>query len=159
MHAPKIIPEIIFIPAIRNNFIEPIIIQSMDKIRNLAELRELKQKLQSKTKLRDKSEAPERLIQVKVAMATCCIASGSRETMNYLVDELDKRNIDAVVTQTGCMGYCYAEPTVEVILPGKEPMVFGYVDAKKADEIIEKYIKGGMLVEGIIPVNYKKIDQ
>lgn len=131
----------------------------MDKIRNLAELRELKQKLQSKTKLRDKSEAPERLIQVKVAMATCCIASGSRETMNYLVDELDKRNIDAVVTQTGCMGYCYAEPTVEVILPGKEPMVFGYVDAKKADEIIEKYIKGGMLVEGIIPVNYKKIDQ
>lgn len=159
MHAPKIIPEIVFIPAIRNNFIEPIIIQSMDKIRNLAELRELKQKLQSKTKLRDKSEAPERLIQVKVAMATCCIASGSRETMNYLVDELDKRNIDAVVTQTGCMGYCYAEPTVEVILPGKEPMVFGYVDAKKADEIIEKYIKGGMLVEGIIPVNYKKIDQ
>ena len=131
----------------------------MDKIKNLADLRELRNRLQSKTKHRDKSEAPDQLIQVKVAMATCCIASGSRETMNYMVDELDKRNIDAVVTQTGCMGYCYAEPTVEVILPGKEPMVFGYVDAKKADEIIEKYIKGGMLVEGIIPVNYKKIDQ
>ncbi len=56
------------------------------------------------------------------------------------------------------MGYCYAEPTVEVIIPGKEPVVFGYVDVKKADEIIEKYIKGGELVEGIIPVNYKKID-
>jgi NADP-reducing hydrogenase subunit HndB len=130
----------------------------MDKIRNLADLRELKDKLQSKTKLRDKSETPEQMVQIKVAMATCCIASGSRETMNYIVDELDKRNIDAVVTQTGCMGYCYAEPTVEVILPGKEPMVFGYVDSRKADEIIEKYIKGGMLVEGIIPVNYKKID-
>ena len=101
----------------------------------------------------------EQLVQIKVAMATCCIASGSRETMNYIVDELDKRNIDAVVTQTGCMGYCYAEPTIEVMLPGKEPMVFGYVDVKKADEIIEKYIKGGALVEGIIPVNYKKIDQ
>jgi NADP-reducing hydrogenase subunit HndB len=131
----------------------------MNKIKNLADLRDLKDKFQSKTKLRDKSETPEQLVQVKVAMATCCIASGSRETMNYIVDELDKRNIDAVVTQTGCMGYCYAEPTVEVILPGKEPMVFGYVDVKKADEIIEKYIKGGTLVEGIIPVNYKKIDQ
>ncbi len=131
----------------------------MTKIKNLADLRELKDKLQSKTKLRDKSESPDQLVQIKVAMATCCIASGSRETMNYIVDELDKRNIDAVVTQTGCMGYCYAEPTVEVFLPGKEPMVFGYVDAKRADEIIEKYIKGGMLVEGIIPVNYKKIDQ
>ena len=131
----------------------------MTKIKNLADLRELKDKLQSKTKLRDKSESPDQLVQIKVAMATCCIASGSRETMNYIVDELDKRNIDAVVTQTGCMGYCYAEPTVEVIVPGKESLVFGYVDAKRADEIIEKYIKGGILVEGIIPVNYKKIDQ
>jgi NADP-reducing hydrogenase subunit HndB len=131
----------------------------MDKIKNLADLRNLKDKLQSKTKLRDKSETPEQMIQVKVAMATCCIASGSRETMNYLVDELDKRNIDAVVTQTGCMGYCYAEPTVEVTVPGKEPVVFGYVDATRANEIIEKYIKAGTLVEGIIPVNYQKIDQ
>ena len=131
----------------------------MNKIKNLADLRELKDKLQSKTRLRDKSESPDQLVQIKVAMATCCIASGSRETMNYMVDELDKRNIDAVVTQTGCMGYCYAEPTVEVILPGKEPMVFGYVDARKVDEIIDKYIKGGTLVEGIIPVNYKKIEQ
>jgi len=131
----------------------------MNKIKNLADLRDLKEKLQTKTKLRDKSETPELMVQVKVAMATCCIASGSRETMNYIVDELNKRNIDAVVTQTGCMGYCYAEPTVEVIIPGKEPLVFGYVDVRKADEIIEKYIKGGILVEGIIPVNYKKIDQ
>lgn len=131
----------------------------MNKIKNLADLRELKEKVQSKTKLRDKSEIPEQMVQIKVAMATCCIASGSRETMNYIVDELDKRNIDAVVTQTGCMGYCYAEPTVEVTLPGKESLVFGYVDAKRANEIIEKYIKNGMLVEGIIPVNYKKIDQ
>jgi NADP-reducing hydrogenase subunit HndB len=131
----------------------------MNKIKNLADLRDLKDKLQSKTKLRDKSENPELMVQVKIAMATCCIASGSRETMNYIVDELDKRNIDAVVTQTGCMGYCYAEPTVEVVMPGKEPVVFGYVDTKKADEIIEKYIKSGILVEGIIPVNYKKIEQ
>jgi NADP-reducing hydrogenase subunit HndB len=131
----------------------------MNKIKNLADLRALKERLQTTTKLRDKSEYSESLIQIKVAMATCCIASGSRETMNYIVDELDKRNIEAVVTQTGCMGYCYAEPTVEVSVPGKESIVFGYVDVKKADEIIEKYIKGGMLVEGIIPVNYRKIDE
>jgi NADP-reducing hydrogenase subunit HndB len=131
----------------------------MNQIKNLAELRELKHKLQVKMKLRAKSETSEQIIQVKVAMATCCIASGSRETMNYIVDELEKRNIDAEVTQTGCMGYCYAEPTIEVTIPGKEPVVFGYVDTKKADEIIEKYIKGGMLVDGIIPVNYQKINE
>lgn len=130
----------------------------MGKVKTLDDLRKLRDDLKSKTALRDKSENSENLIQVKVAMATCCIASGSRDTMNYIADEMDKRGIDAVVTQTGCMGYCYAEPTIEVSLPGKEPIIFGYVDEKKADEIIEKYIRNGELVEGIIPINYKNIE-
>jgi NADP-reducing hydrogenase subunit HndB len=77
--------------------------------------------------------------------------------MDFFADELDKRGIGAVITQTGCMSYCYAEPTIEVQMPGKEPVVFGFVDQKRADEIIEKYIKNGELTEGIIPVNYEKI--
>lgn len=131
----------------------------MGKVKTLEDLRKLREELKSNTSLRDKSENPDELVQVKVAMATCCIASGSRETMNYIADELEKRNIEAVVTQTGCMGYCYAEPTVEVKMPGKEAIVFGYVDEKKADEIIEKYVRGGELVEGIIPMNYQSIDE
>lgn len=130
----------------------------MGKVKTLEDLRKLRDELKSKTSLRDRSENPEESVQVKVAMATCCIASGSRETMNFMADELEKRNIEAVVTQTGCMGYCYAEPTVEVTLPGKEPIVFGYVDEKKADLIIEKYVREGELVEGIIPINYQSIE-
>jgi len=109
--------------------------------------------------LREKSNNPESLVQVRVAMATCGIASGAKQVMDFFIEEFDKRNIQAVVTQTGCMGYCFAEPTVEVTLPGKEPVVFGYVDAKKADDIIEKYVKNGELVEGIIPVNYETIEK
>jgi NADP-reducing hydrogenase subunit HndB len=130
----------------------------MGKIKTLDDLRKLRDKAGKSTSLRDKSEHAENIIQIKVAMATCCIASGSRETMTYIAEELDKRNIEAVVTQTGCMGYCYAEPTIEVTIPGKEPVIFGYVDTKKADEIIEKYIREGELVEGIIPANYKTIE-
>ena len=78
--------------------------------------------------------------------------------MDYLVDELDKRNIEAVVTQTGCMGYCYAEPTIEVKMPGTEPVIFGWVDLKKADTIIEKYIRNNELVEGIIPNKFISIE-
>jgi NADP-reducing hydrogenase subunit HndB len=131
----------------------------MGKVKTLNDLRKLREELKSKTNLREKGENAEQLVQVKVAMATCCIASGSRETMNYMADELEKRNIEAVITQTGCMGYCYAEPTVEIKLPGKDPIVFGYVNEKKADEIIEKYIKGGELIDGIIPMNYQNIDE
>jgi len=36
--------------------------------------------------------------------------------------------------------------------------VYGYVDTKRADDIIEKYIKNHELVDGIIPVNYETIE-
>jgi len=130
----------------------------MEKLKSLADLKRIREEAKVKLELRGRGDNPEGLVQVKVAMATCGIASGAKPIMDFFVDELDKRGIGAVVTQTGCMGYCYAEPTVEVQLPGQEPVVFGYVDRKKADEIIEKYIKNGELVEGIIPVNYEKID-
>lgn len=129
----------------------------MAKIKNLAELRKMRDEQQKQLNLREKSNDPEKYVQIKVGMATSGIASGAKRIMDFLIEELDKRGIDAVVTQTGDMGYCYAEPTIEVTRPGEEPIVFGYVDTKRADEIIEKYIKNGELVEGIIPVNYESI--
>jgi NADP-reducing hydrogenase subunit HndB len=131
----------------------------MKKVKSLADLKRMKEDLQANIALREKSEHPEAMTQIKVAMATCGIASGAKEVMDFFITNLAKRNIDAIVTQTGCMGYCYAEPTVEVRLPGQDPVVYGDVDVKKADEIIEKHIKEGELVDGIIPVNYETIDK
>lgn len=130
----------------------------MEKIRTLADLKKRQEEVKSRITLREKAEDPESVVQVKVAMATCGIASGAKVVMEYFIEELDKRNIDAVVTQTGCMGYCFAEPTVEVVLPGVEPIVFGYVDTRRADQIIEMYIKQNELVDGIIPQNYDTIE-
>ena len=130
----------------------------MEKLKSLADLKKIREDAREKLDLRVKGDNPEGLVLVKVAMATCGIASGAKPIMDFFVEELDKRGIGAVVTQTGCMGYCYAEPTVEVQLPGREPVVYGFVDRKRADDIIERYIKNGELVEGIIPVNYEKID-
>ena len=130
----------------------------MAKVKSLSDLKKMREELQSKVNLREKSYHPDEMVQIKVAMATCGIASGAKETMDYIINELDNRAVDAVVTQTGCMGYCYAEPTIEVTLPGEKPVIFGYVDTKKAQEIIEKYIQGGELVDGVIPVTYETID-
>ncbi|NOU59576.1 (2Fe-2S) ferredoxin domain-containing protein [Marinifilum caeruleilacunae] len=130
----------------------------MAKVKSLADLKKIKEELHAKMDLREKSNDPEAQVQIKVGMATCGIASGAKEVMEFLIEATAKRGISTIVTQTGCMGYCYAEPTIEVTIPGKEPVVFGDVDLKKADEVIEKYIKQGELVDGIIPVNYKTID-
>jgi len=130
----------------------------MNKIKSLADLHRIRDEQLTGLQAREKGEVAEDLVQVKVAMATCGIASGAKETMEFMTEALEKRGVDAIVTKVGCMGYCYAEPTIEVKLPDSEPVVFGGVNRDKADEIIEKYIKGGELVDGIIPVNYETVD-
>lgn len=129
----------------------------MAKIKSLAELKAMRENLQSNLDLREKSNNPDAMVQVKVAMATCGIAAGAKQVMEHMMEKADQLKLSIVFTQTGCMGYCHAEPTIEVKVPGKDPIVFGHVDNKKADEILEKYVMNNELVEGIIPVNYEKI--
>ena len=131
----------------------------MNKITSLADLKRIKDQVHSKIRIRENSDAADTLVQIKVGMATCGIASGAKETMSFFIEETERQAIDAVVTQTGCMGYCYAEPTVEVTLPGKEPAVFGFVNKAKAREILDRYIIKGEMVDGMIPVTYKTIDE
>ena len=131
----------------------------MNKVKSLADLKKMRDQAQSGLNIREKSLDPSSHVHVRVAMATCGIASGAKQIMDFFIEQLDRRSVEAVVTQTGCMGYCYAEPTVEVTLPGKEPVVFGDVDQKRADQIIEMYIKTGEFVDGLIPVNYRTIDK
>ena len=76
--------------------------------------------------------------------------------MDTFIDIVEKEKIAATVTQTGCMGYCYAEPTVEVTKTGCNPVIFSYVDAKKAVDIVNRYIKNGELPDGIIQENSQK---
>ncbi len=130
----------------------------MNKIKSLDDLRQLREGMQAKIKLRESGNNAENMVRIKVAMSTCGIASGAKEIMNFMMDELEHKAIEAVVSQTGCMGYCYAEPTIEVTVPGREPIVFGEVDKFRAAEIIEKYIIHNELVDGILPVNYRSID-
>jgi len=98
-------------------------------------------------------------IRVKVALATCSKVAGAGAILDFFTSAVEKRGLDAEVSITGCMGYCYAEPTVEITLPGRDPVVFGDVTVEKADQIIEKYMKRGEQVEGEIPVNYLSIQE
>ncbi len=131
----------------------------MEKIKSLADLKKKREELQSKIELREEGDNVENLVQIKVAMATCGIASGAKQTMEAIIDECKAQSIKAVVSQTGCMGYCYAEPTVEVKKPGEDPIVFGHVDTQKGHDLVTKYIMDGEILEGVIPVNYEKIDK
>jgi NADP-reducing hydrogenase subunit HndB len=129
----------------------------MKTIKSLADLIKNKKEIIARNQGKDNTGIKSEKVRVRVHMGTSGIASGAKEIHEFLTIELEKRNIDAVVVKTGDMGYCFAEPTIEVKRPGEAPLVFGNVDKLRADDIIEKYIKNGELVEGILPINYRVI--
>ncbi|MCL1836995.1 MAG: (2Fe-2S) ferredoxin domain-containing protein [Treponema sp.] len=100
-----------------------------------------------KTDLR-KREVEGKKIQVIVGMGTCGIAAGAKQTLTAFINGLDENNlVDSVaVRQTGCMGMCHSEPSVEVITPDMPAVIYGNVDAAVAKEIIQKHIIGGELL-------------
>lgn len=113
-----------------------------------------KMTLQELRKLRDtkKSEVQKRDIhdkdtQVIIGMGTCGIAAGAKTVLDAFLAELDAQKITTVsVTQTGCMGLCYVEPTVEVNAPGMPSVIYGKVDAAIAKQIVQDHIVNGKLV-------------
>ncbi len=123
----------------------------MSKIKSLEELKKIRERAYENTNLRTTGENNDRIV-LAVGMATCGIAAGARETMSTFMEEVDKNKLENIsVIATGCFGMCYAEPLVEVRMPGKEPVRYGKVDGKRAKEIIEKHImKGTILEEAIV---------
>ena len=118
----------------------------MASIKSLEELKALRDKHKNDVDIRNNMDEENR-IRMAVGMATCGIASGSRDTINALVEEVKKQQLGNVsVVQTGCLGYCYAEPVVEVSMPGKAPVLYGNINAQRARELIERHVKNGETV-------------
>ena len=114
-------------------------------MKSLAELKAIKEKMQSKVVLREGGEE----IRVVVGMATCGIAAGARPVLNAFVEGVNKENLTSKVSvsQTGCVGLCQYEPIVEVYEPGKEKVTYIKVDSEKAKKIAADHLKGGKIVK------------
>jgi len=116
---------------------------------SLDDLRKLRD--EKKTDLR-KRDADGKEIQVIVGMGTCGIAAGAKATLDAFINGLDEHKLvdTCLVRQTGCMGLCHSEPTVEVAAPGMPTIIYGNVDAEVAKSIIQKHIIGKELLDNHI---------
>ena len=110
----------------------------------LDDLRKMRGEKQKAMEMRDSSNKD---VQVIVGMGTCGIAAGAKDTFTALVDTLAEKGLSNVlIRQTGCMGLCHSEPTVEVVAPDMPTVIYGHVDAATAREIVEKHIVGHALI-------------
>jgi len=117
----------------------------------LEELRKIREKVQSKLRLREGKVR----IKIVVGMGTSGIAAGTRDTLMTLLEEIEKRKLsDVVVTQTGEKGFASKEPVVEVIEKNKPTVVYGNMTPEKVKTVIvEHIINGNVVSEYVIAVS------
>lgn len=109
-------------------------------MKSLKELRKIKERALERQRLSGEGSQA----RVVVAMGTCGIAAGARDTMSAILKQLEEKRIsDVVVTQTGCLGLCEYEPIVQVQVSGGEMITYGNIDVQRAGVLLEKHVLGG----------------
>ncbi|WP_372806786.1 ferredoxin [Pontiella sp.] len=104
-------------------------------------LEELRKLREGKKKEMTQRDSGDKSAQIIIGMGTCGIAAGAKEAFDAFLDELNSHDItDTRITQTGCMGLCFSEPTVEVDVPGMPRVIYGNVDGKVARRIVREHI-------------------
>jgi NADP-reducing hydrogenase subunit HndB len=110
----------------------------------LDELRKMREEQKNAVQKRS-TEGKE--ITIIVGMGTCGIAAGAKDTVDSFLKEIDSKGLtDVIVKQTGCMGFCVSEPTVEVHVPGMPDTIYGNVDRAVAKRIVEEHLVGKKMV-------------
>ena len=118
-------------------------------MKSLEELKQIRVKALKNVDIRRSEEVNG--IKLLIGMGTCGIASGARETLNAMIDEIQKQDLHNVfIVQTGCMGHCHAEPMIQISVPGHDPITYGHVTAEKGREIINRHIMKGELIEELL---------
>ncbi|MDI6741991.1 MAG: (2Fe-2S) ferredoxin domain-containing protein [Smithella sp.] len=104
------------------------------------DLKKIKEKVHKEMSLRD----GDRRVKVTVHMGTCGIASGAKEVMDTLLEEIEAAKVhDVVVTTSGCMGLCSREPLVTVEVLNQEPIKYEYVNPNKIRQIFKRHVLSG----------------
>lgn len=105
------------------------------------ELNGLRQAVQQRGE-NDRSRA-----RIIVGMGTCGIAAGAKEVLKAVLQEVENRQLDVLVSQTGCIGMCEKEPLLDVQLPGGPRVTYGHVSAQDVPRIIANHVLNGVIVE------------
>ena len=122
----------------------------MPAIKSLEELKRVREEALAKKQMK---AAPGQ-IQVIVAMGTCGIAAGARDTMKSILNFIETEKLSGVtVTQTGCMGMCEQEPIVQVVIGDSAKVTYGKVNSEVAGQIMKQHVQHGTpLKDYVLPI-------
>jgi NADH:ubiquinone oxidoreductase subunit F (NADH-binding)/NAD-dependent dihydropyrimidine dehydrogenase PreA subunit len=83
--------------------------------------------------------------QIFVGMSTCGLASGAGKVYDAIAAALQEKGLaDHVqLIKAGCVGLCFAEPTVELQLPNQPIVTLGDVTAERGRQLVDELAANG----------------
>ena len=78
---------------------------------------------------------------IRIGTALCGEAAGSKNLLPRIQNVLDALKIDANVSEVGCLGLCFAEPLLDIQLPGQNRVFYRNVSEDDLEPIITSHIK------------------
>ena len=79
---------------------------------------------------------------IRIGTALCGKAAGCDAVIEAVMSSLEENGVAARVSQVGCLGLCFAEPLLDVQIPGGPRVFYGNVTAETAAEIVTSHIAG-----------------
>ena len=117
-------------------------------MKSLEEIKKIREEKRAELDLRVNTASNSREKHILVCHGTGCTSSKSPKIIENLRRIIEEKNVENVrVVQTGCFGLCAKGPIV-IIRP--EDVFYSLVKPEDAEEIIEKHIIGGEIVERLL---------
>jgi len=77
---------------------------------------------------------------VYLGTASCGRAAGATGVLDAINRTLGDQKRDAVVVQVGCVGPCYLEPLMDIVMPGRPRISYANVTPEKIEPIITSHL-------------------
>ena len=103
------------------------------KIESTADLEKIRQEYSNKLYYPDSTK-------VLFGMASCGIAAGAKAAFEKAMQVFPQGN-GIQVSQTGCLGFCEAEPLIEIVQTGKPRVIYQNITEEKIVDVIHSYLE------------------
>jgi len=85
--------------------------------------------------------------EIRVGLATCGVAAGAQRVHDALETSLKSAGLDLAIRRVGCVGMCYNEPLVDVVMADGQIITYGNLSEKDVPQIVSEHLQNGQIVE------------